>query len=136
MTAGQDQEHRRRILFLNRSYWPDAEATGQLLTELCEDLAEVFEVAVVCGQPNENPGNVEFRRNGMEMHGGVEIHRVFNLQLPKSSFIGRLINFISYMTTSCLRAYSFADRTSSSSKPTRPFSVFWVCCYVGGLVQS
>jgi colanic acid biosynthesis glycosyl transferase WcaI len=28
-----------RILFLNRSYWPDAEATGQLLTELCEDLA-------------------------------------------------------------------------------------------------
>ena len=28
------------ILFLNRSYWPDAEATGQLLTELCEDLAK------------------------------------------------------------------------------------------------
>lgn len=104
MTPDTELENRRRILFLNRSYWPDAEATGQLLTELCEDLAEVFDVAVVCGQPNKNPGNVEFKRSGMEMHGGVEIHRVFNLQLPKSSFIGRLTNFFSYMTTSCIRA--------------------------------
>ncbi len=31
---------RRRVLFINRSYWPDTEATGQLLTELCEDLAQ------------------------------------------------------------------------------------------------
>ena len=33
-----------RILFLNRSYWPDAEATGQLLTDLTEDLADRFDV--------------------------------------------------------------------------------------------
>jgi len=39
------------ILFFNRSFHPDVEATGQLLTELCEDLAaEGHEVAVVAGQ--------------------------------------------------------------------------------------
>jgi len=27
-----------RIVFFNRSYWPDQAATGQLLTELAEDL--------------------------------------------------------------------------------------------------
>jgi len=27
-----------RIVFFNRSYYPDFGATGQLLTELCEDL--------------------------------------------------------------------------------------------------
>ena len=46
---------RPRILFINRSYWPDAEATGQLLTELCEDLAEQFDVTVIAGQPKANP---------------------------------------------------------------------------------
>jgi hypothetical protein len=30
------------VLLMNRSYWPDAEATGQLLTELCEDLTASF----------------------------------------------------------------------------------------------
>jgi hypothetical protein len=28
-----------RVCFFNRSYWPDTGATGQLLTELAEDLA-------------------------------------------------------------------------------------------------
>ena len=41
-----------RVYFFNRSYWPDAEATGQLLTELCEDLAPDFDVTVVAGLPN------------------------------------------------------------------------------------
>ena len=27
-----------RVCFFNRSYWPDTGATGQLLTELAEDL--------------------------------------------------------------------------------------------------
>src|SRR5205809_801312 len=35
-------KRRPRILFLNRSYWPEIEATGQLLTELLEDLARQF----------------------------------------------------------------------------------------------
>ena len=41
-----------RVVFFNRSYWPDVEATGQLLTELTQDLAEDFDVEVVAGQPN------------------------------------------------------------------------------------
>ena len=41
------------IAFLNRSYYPDTAATGQLLTELCEDLvrAHRFRVSVVAGPP-------------------------------------------------------------------------------------
>ena len=29
-----------KVCFFNRSYWPDQAATGQLLTELAEDLVE------------------------------------------------------------------------------------------------
>ena len=39
------------ILFFNRSFYPDIEATGQFLTELCEDLAELgHEITVVSGK--------------------------------------------------------------------------------------
>jgi hypothetical protein len=42
---------RPRVTFFNRSYWPDTGATGQLLTELAEDLAAQhgFDVIVVTG---------------------------------------------------------------------------------------
>ncbi|MDQ3086497.1 MAG: hypothetical protein M3Q67_06835 [Actinomycetota bacterium] len=40
---------RRRILVLNQYYWPGVEATAHLLTELCEALAEDYEVEVVTG---------------------------------------------------------------------------------------
>ena len=41
----------KRILFLNRSFYPDVESTGQLLTELCEELENDFEIHVICGNP-------------------------------------------------------------------------------------
>ena len=39
-----------RLLVLNQYYWPGVEATAQLLTELCEALAEDLDVKVVTGQ--------------------------------------------------------------------------------------
>jgi glycosyltransferase involved in cell wall biosynthesis len=120
----------RRVLFLNRSYWPDAEATGQLLTELCEDLAEnAFDVAVVCGQPNQNPENLDFRRSGMEKRNGVEIHRVFNFRLDKANILGRAINLLSYLVTSTFRSL-FVRRPDVVVVETDPP----LLCYLGLLL--
>jgi len=83
-------------LFINRSYWPDAEATGQLLTELCEDLAVQFDVHVVAGQPNSNPANEPYNARGTEHRNHVEIHRVRHTRFPKRSIAGRCLNHISF----------------------------------------
>src|SRR5580658_6473347 len=69
-TAARDASRRPAVLVLNRSYWPDAEATGQLLTELCEDLAKEFEITVVAGQVNQNPAGVPYKSWGAECHRG------------------------------------------------------------------
>ena len=47
-----------RVCYFNRSYWPDTGATGQLLTELAEDLVNVhgMDVTVVTGYP-VSPGS-------------------------------------------------------------------------------
>ncbi len=93
----------RSLLFLNRSYYPDEEATGQLLTQLCEDLAAEFEVHVVAGQPCVNPLGREYHRSGSRVHNGVTIHRVRNTRFNKSSSFGRLSNWLSYLGLSSLR---------------------------------
>jgi glycosyltransferase involved in cell wall biosynthesis len=87
-----------RLLFINRSYWPDTEATGQLLTELCEDLAATgeFEVHVLCGQPNHVSIEGEDTDPKAPMHHGVTIHRARHLQLAKRSLIGKLLNLLSF----------------------------------------
>jgi colanic acid biosynthesis glycosyl transferase WcaI len=86
-----------RVLFLNRSYWPDTEATGQLLTELCEDLAQTFDVAVIAGQPNDNSTGSPYRRRGTEVRHGVRIRRVCHTRFPKKSLPGRFGNYLSFL---------------------------------------
>lgn len=120
-----------RVLFLNRSYWPDAEATGQLLTELCEDLAAGdFTVGVVAGQPNQNPGNVAFRRSGTEVRNGVSIHRVRHTRMRKSWILGRVINLLTYLFTSALRSLRVgrADVIVVETDPP-------LLCYLGVLLS-
>ena len=94
----------KHIVFINRSYWPDVEATGQLLTELAEDLAANFRVSVICGQPVANPEQAVFRRSGREIRNGVEIRRVRHSRFRKSSFLGRLTNMVTFLLAASWRA--------------------------------
>ena len=84
-----------RVVFLNRSYWPDSEATGQLLTDLCEHLSESFDVHVICGQPNSTQEK-EFSKSGVTTRNNVTIHRLGHTQFKKRFPAGRLINLVSF----------------------------------------
>jgi colanic acid biosynthesis glycosyl transferase WcaI len=84
------------ILFLNRSYWPDSEATGQLLTELCQYLAPRWDVHVAAGKPNSNPTNERVAPNGASRHHGVTIHRLPHTQFQKRNRWGRLTNLATF----------------------------------------
>lgn len=88
----------KRILFINRSYWPDTEATGQLLTELCEDLAATgeFDVHVLCGQPNHVADGLSLDDDRMIHHRGVTIHRIPHSRFSKRSMVGKLTNLVTF----------------------------------------
>ena len=88
---------RPRVLFLNRSYWPDVEATGQLLTELCSDLARTHDVAVICGQPNRAGGPEKPPRFQRETYQGVNIVRVRSRRFSKTSLWSRALGLLSYL---------------------------------------
>jgi colanic acid biosynthesis glycosyl transferase WcaI len=85
-----------RVLVFNRSYFPDVEATGQLLTELCTDLAISRAVHVVAGQPNfvAVQGGGLFQK---DWYQGVAITRVRNLKFSKKSLFGRIVGLLTYL---------------------------------------
>jgi glycosyltransferase involved in cell wall biosynthesis len=86
-----------RILFINRSYYPDVEATGQLLSELCADLARSHRVSVIAGRPNFVAGKQQGGLTWRESHEGVEIVRVRNLRFRKVRLVGRVVGLTSYL---------------------------------------
>jgi len=95
------------VVFFNRSYHPDPEATGQYLTELAEDLvAQGLKVSVVCGRSYHVRGKWGFRFLRVQRLNGVRVIRVFNTQLAKSSFLLRLTNLGTYFA-GCLAALFF-----------------------------
>jgi glycosyltransferase involved in cell wall biosynthesis len=93
MTGGSNA----RVLFLNRSYWPDMEATGQLLTTLCEGLSDDFQVQVIAGQPNSiDPQAKAAGWKNLHARHDVEIRRLSHLQLPKRKIWMKAMNYVSF----------------------------------------
>jgi colanic acid biosynthesis glycosyl transferase WcaI len=87
-----------RLLVLNQYYWPGIEATAQLLTELCEALAEDAEVKVVTGVLH---GHEDAPRRVVQ--NGVEIVRVPSTSFERSKLGARAANYLTYLTSALLR---------------------------------
>ena len=98
---------RTRVLFLNRSFWPDREATGQFLTELCDDLSTDHEVTIVAGPSyHTKDGNAAgFRLWSRERHGKVTIIRTWGTRFSKSNLAGRLVNLGTYYLLAAIVAF-------------------------------
>jgi putative colanic acid biosynthesis glycosyltransferase WcaI len=106
--TGTRRKRPLRVVFFNRSYYPDFGATGQLLTELCEDLVARFgyEVTVVAGMPLSAEQAVRplhwFAPVRREHRRGVAILRAWGTALPTRSFAGRISNYLTYFSSAAI----------------------------------
>lgn len=80
-----------RLLVLNQYYWPAFEATAHLLTELCEALADEYDVTVVTGSVGDRAPLGRDRRNG------VSIARVPSTAYERRRLSRRGLNYLSYV---------------------------------------
>jgi putative colanic acid biosynthesis glycosyltransferase WcaI len=98
-----------KICFFNRSYWPDQAATGQLLTELAEDLVARHgcEVTVVAGRALHAARGDRRRRAAVdrEMRNGVAILRANGTRFRPGRFAGRAANYLTYFTSAALAGF-------------------------------
>ncbi|HMP78157.1 MAG TPA: glycosyltransferase family 4 protein [Pirellulaceae bacterium] len=121
---------RRRLLFINRSYWPDVEATGQLLTELCERLAHRFDVTVMCGWPMHSMSADDMANARDRERAGVRIRRIWHTRFNKRSFWGRICNMLTFAVSASLAAM-FGRRPDTVIVETDPP----LLCLLGRVLQ-
>jgi colanic acid biosynthesis glycosyl transferase WcaI len=87
-----------RLLVLNQYYWPGIEATAQLLTDLCEALAEDAAVTVITGVLHgheDEPSRL--------VRNGVEILRVPSTSFERTKLLARASNYVTYLSNALLR---------------------------------
>jgi len=93
-----------KITILSQYFYPELISTGQLLTELAEDLVNLgCEVDVFAGQPTYYGRSlvdkkIEYR--------GITIHRVGNTQLSKNSISGKILNSLTFSIGVFVKALS------------------------------
>src|SRR5262249_9250922 len=106
--TGPGRDRPLRVVFFNRSYYPDFGATGQLLTELCEDLVARFgyQVTVVAGMPLSAEQSIQpvhwYAPVRHEERNGVRILRAWGTAHSTRKFTGRISNYLTYFTSAAL----------------------------------
>jgi glycosyltransferase involved in cell wall biosynthesis len=93
MSAEAAAVQRTRLLVLNQYYAPGVEATAHLLAELCEELADEFEITVVTGM-------VATAEPGRSSSAGVEVIRVGSTSYDRSRLSLRAVNYLTYLSLS------------------------------------
>src|SRR5438477_12856070 len=87
-----------RLLVLNQYYWPGVEATAQLLTDLCEALAEDIAVKVVTGMLHRLENEPRHA-----VQNGVEIVRVRSTSFERSRLFPRGSHYATHLSNALLQ---------------------------------
>lgn len=102
-----------RVIFFNRSFYPDITATSQLLFELCEDLVKDYgwQVSLIVSRPllmrddDCPPDNFGMKMIKREYVKKIEILRVRNTAFSQRFFMGRLFNYLTYFFLSFIASF-------------------------------
>ena len=83
------------LMILSQYFYPDLAATGQLLTELAEDLVNYgYNIKVLTAKPSYYKNKEKYLKE--EIYREIDIYRVSATKFNKNIMIGRLSNFLSY----------------------------------------
>ena len=97
MGARKDTAQQPRLLVLNQYYSPGVEATAQLLTELCQSLAQEYDVRVLTGRLRGS----HVPRSSVE--DGVHVIRVPSASFERSRLGLRALNYLTYLALALVR---------------------------------
>lgn len=112
---------RPHVVIVNRSFWPDTEATGQLLTELAIDLTAWFDITVIVGYPNHVDAETNEHFAALDEYRGVTIRRVRHLCFSKLSWFGRLANLATFTISAVASALTLSRSPDAIVVETDPF---------------
>ena len=85
---------KKKLIFINRYFYPDQSATSQLLSDLAFDLAQDQQVHVITS--TQCYDNISMRLPAFENVNQVHIHRVWTTRFGRQRLLGRAIDYLSF----------------------------------------
>ena len=100
---------RRRVIFLNRFFYPDHAPTAELLSDVAFALAERgFDVSVITSRQNYDKADAELPRR--ENVRGVDITRVWTSKHGRLRLAGRSVDYLTFYLSSAWHVWRTARR--------------------------
>lgn len=124
---------KKDILFLCQFFYPEYISSAQLPFDTVQALDRAgFSVDVLCGYPREYSAseNVPVQENV----GNIHIRRLKYIQLDRSGFLGRLVNYFSFtfmVLLNLLRIAKYRAVVVYSNPPILPWIASWAKCLFG-----
>ena len=104
-----------RVIFVNRFYWPDETATGQLLTDLAEALVEHgHAVTVIASRPGPS------RHSGVTERHGVRVVHVGSSRMSHGNLGSKALDFGTFFFGACWTLLRHARRDTIVVAMTDP----------------
>ena len=117
-----------KVWVISEVYYPDETATGYLLTQTAEGLAQHYTVGVLCRQPLCADGR---RAPADKEHNGVVIHRCWGTTYSKDKLPLRLVNMLTITLSIFFNALVRVRRgdcvLAVTDPPLLPFAVSLAC---------
>jgi glycosyltransferase involved in cell wall biosynthesis len=121
-------ENEPDLVIVCQLFYPELISTGQTLTELAEELAaRGLEIVVIAAQPTLLPNSPRVPRE--LHHQGLTIWRAWSTRLPKTSFLGKLVNLTTFFCSACLEVllnYRASKLLLLTNPPYLPL-LGWLC---------
>jgi colanic acid biosynthesis glycosyl transferase WcaI len=106
-TAASTRSTAKRVIFLNRFFFPDHSATSQILTDLAFHLAASgIQVRVVTSRQRYDDPEADLPE--AESICGVAIYRISTTRFGRSALIGRGFDYFSFYMTACRSVLAWA----------------------------
>lgn len=124
---------KKDILFACQFFYPEYISSAQLPFDTAKALkAAGYSVDVLCGYPREylDGGSIPLR----ETVEGIDIHRLKYIQLDRSGFLGRIVNYFSFTLMVLLnlpKLRNYRAIVVYSNPPVLPWIVSWAKALFG-----
>lgn len=97
-----------KLLVLSEFFYPDKSSTPKVLTELAEDMVEYgLDVEVITSKCSYKDENQELEEE--EEYKNIKIKRVYSSKLDRNSYIGRIINYLTYLMSTMIEVFKKKD---------------------------
>ena len=118
---------KKDILFICQFFYPEYISSAQLPFETLQALQkEGFQVGALCGYPHEYSKETNIPTK--EVVDGIDIRRLKYIQLDRSGFLGRLVNYFSFtfmVLLNLFRVWQYKTVVVYSNPPILPWIASW-----------